>query len=187
VLGGVLAPYCPHPRLVTRRWLAVMTNLLRQWCLQQQCCQGSRADGLSASHVASALAHSGTQPVPKCSTPLRRHATSLNGLGLPQRRMALSCRRRHEGHSTTQCSFAAHSAGAVTAAVHSGTAAVQSAAAQLVTAVQRPQGRDVAAMLFATAGAVAWVKLFDMFARHDILEQVRHADRPYLSGVCTCI
>jgi hypothetical protein len=28
-------------------------------------------------------------------------------------------------------------------------------------------------MLFAAAGAVAWVKLFDYFARHDVIERVR--------------
>lgn len=28
-------------------------------------------------------------------------------------------------------------------------------------------------MLFATAGAVAWVKLFDYFARHELIERVK--------------
>lgn len=97
---------------------------------------------------------------------------SCSGLQLHSFSVAHPCKRKRPGQPAPQCNAAAHSAAAAAAAVHSATAAVQSATAQLVSAVRVPPGRDTAAMLFAAAGAVAWVKLFDYFARHEMIEQV---------------
>ncbi len=98
----------------------------------------------------------------------QRQAPACSGLSLP-----LSCLDHRQTAVQRQHSAArpcSRSRRTVTAAA----AAPQfSAAAQLIQAVQVPPGRDVAAMLFAAAGAVAWVKMFDYFARHEILEQVR--------------
>lgn len=134
------------------------------------------AEAFAASHPPSVLGPPCTQPVAACGCAHRQRTpagTRARNLHLLRQRPAQSCRRQHTGQSSTQCSAAAHSAAAAAAAVHSANAATQSAAAHLFSAVQVPPGRDVAAMLFAAAGAVAWVKLFDYFARHDLLEQVR--------------
>lgn len=73
--------------------------------------------------------------------------------GLPQlqhRAAQQSRRRRGQSQPTTRCS----------------------AAAQVISALHVPPARDIAAMLVSAVGAVFWVKLFDYFARHDMIEQV---------------
>jgi hypothetical protein len=141
--------------------------------MQRQCRKSECVKGTSAV-TASSSTQLGIPSASQCSARLQRCRTPLHALALPQRHTASACRRRQpKTQPLTQCSFAAHTTAAASAAVHSGTAAVQSAAAQLVSAVQVPSGRDAAAMLFATAGAVAWVKLFDYFARHELIERVR--------------
>jgi hypothetical protein len=142
--------------------------------MQRQCRKSEGTKGTSAITASSSKQPGVPFPL-QCSARLQRCGTPLHALALPQRHAAPACRRRQQTQPLTQCSFAAHTTAAASAAVHSGTAAVQSAAGQLVSAVQVPSGRDAAAMLFATAGAVAWVKLFDYFARHDLIERVRTA------------
>ena len=65
--------------------------------------------------------------------------------------------------------------------------AASSFASNLISAVQVPPGRDIAAMLFTAAGAVAWVKLFDFFARHEMLEQVRHVPFEFVKELRGCL
>jgi hypothetical protein len=148
----------------------------------QRQCRKSEGTKCTSAITASSSTQPGIPSTLQCSARLQRCRTPLHALALPQRHTAPACRRRQQTQPLTQCSFAAHATAAANAAVHSGTAAVQSAAAQLV---QAPSGRDTAAMLFATAGAVAWVKLFDYFARHDLIERVRPAVIPCTAVMCS--
>jgi len=93
------------------------------------------------------------QQVAASSGTRRLQRRNCGGVPPLQHSTSLPCQRRRPAPATTRCSAAAQ-------------------VSQVISSLQVPPVRDMAAMLVSAVGAVVWVKLFDYFARHDMIEQV---------------